>query len=43
MSKLIIWICNRAVSVQVLEEMVLCLTLEEYCEQGEVPLQRAPL
>lgn len=43
MSKLIIWNCNRAVSVQVLEEVALCLTLEEYCEQGEVPPQRASL
>lgn len=43
MSKLIIRNCNTAVSVQVLEEMALCLTLEEYYEQGEVPPQRAPL
>lgn len=42
MSKLIIQNCNRAVSVQVLGEMALCLTLEEYHEQ-EVPPQRAPL
>lgn len=42
MSKLIIRNCNRAVSVQVLEEMALCLTLEEYYEQGEVPLKGLP-
>lgn len=43
MSKLIIQNCNRKVSVQVLEELVLCLTLEEYYEQGEVSPQRVPL